>query len=69
MLFKGFSLNEIINELRIPGNRKTINFSFNSFSTLNELASRLVKQVLIRQDLLKQFIHSIMIQFLIEKLT
>ena len=38
---KGFSLNEIINELRIPGNRKTVNFSFNSFSTLNELASKI----------------------------
>lgn len=36
-----FSLNDIINELRVSGNRKTINFSFNSFDNFSDLASNL----------------------------
>ena len=41
-LFKaGFSLNDIINELRVSGNRKAINFSFNSFDDFSYLASNL----------------------------
>ncbi len=44
-LFKsGFTLNDIINELRIPGNRKTIDFSFNSFDDFSELASNLASK-------------------------
>ena len=38
-IFKsGSSLNDIINELRVPANRKTIDFSFNSFDDFSHLA-------------------------------
>jgi len=44
LLKTGFSLNDIINQLRISDNRKTINFSFNSFSSFSDLASNLSSQ-------------------------
>ena len=41
LLKGGFSFNDIVNELRSPGNRKTINFTFKSSDDFRKLASNL----------------------------
>ena len=58
-LFKaGFSLNDIINELRVPGNRETINFSFNSFDDFSYLASNLAAKTDIDSVIFMNTIYS-----------
>ena len=58
-IFKsGSSLNDIINELRVPENRKTIDFSFNSFDDLSYLASKLSYDTSIDSIILLNTIHS-----------
>ncbi len=58
-LFKaGFSLNDIINELRVSGNRKAINFSFNSFDDFSYLASNLAAKTDIDSVIFMNTIYS-----------
>ena len=56
---RGFSINDIINELRVSDNRETVNFSFNSFDNFENLASNLSQETNIDSAVFMNTIYSI----------